>query len=230
MPMTDNMIPRTNLPAVFVAKTALRLRNLLCCPTIRSLLRDRAGQLSLLFLVILSTPIAFAQKTSTTFDKTFDFSGHKRYAWRQNRLLTRQHPDTNEEMALKIVRVVNQTLSARGFVEVKDKPDFYIYYDGGGDMLINAGGQAQANSTSPNPVDRTPTYGLGNGPALAPATWLKVNGQIEFYIADESGKIVWETKYNKTFRDPNKAIRNLDKEVNELVSKSFKDFPPNTKK
>jgi len=57
-----------------------------------------------------------------------------------------------------------------------------------------------------------------------------VKGQIEFYIADESGKIVWETKYNKTFRDPNKAIRNLDKEVNELVLKSFKDFPPNTKK
>jgi hypothetical protein len=41
---------------------------------------------------------------------------------------------------------------------------------------------------------------------------------------------LWETKYNKTFRDPNKAIRNLDKEVSELVSKSFKNFPPNIKK
>jgi len=71
---------------------------------------------------------------------------------------------------------------------------------------------------------------LGNGPALAPSTWLKVNGQIVFYITDESRKIIWETTYNKTFRDPNKAIRNLDKEVTELVSKSFKEFPPNTKK
>jgi len=57
-----------------------------------------------------------------------------------------------------------------------------------------------------------------------------VNGQIVFYVVDESEKIIWETKYNKTFRDPNKAIRNLDKEVTELVSKSFKDFPPNSKK
>lgn len=191
--------------------------------------RNRGCRLSVLFLVLLAQS-AFAQKISTTFDKNFDFSVHKRYAWRQNRLMTRQHPDTNEDMALKIVKVVNQTLIARGFAEVKDKPDFYIYYDGGGDMQISAGGQAQANSTPLSPTDRAPTYGLGNGPALAPATWLKVNGQIVFYIVDESRKILWETTYNKTFRDPNKAIRNLDNEVSELVSKSFKDFPPNAKK
>ncbi len=184
----------------------------------------------LLFFVMLTTQIAFAQKTSTTFNKSFDFSGHKRYAWGQNHLMTRQHPDTNEIMDLKIVKVVNQTLIARGFVEVKDKPDFYIYYDGGSDMQVRSGGQERANSTPLTPGDRTPMYGLGNGPALAPSTWLKVNGQIVFYIADESKKILWETTYSKTFRDPNKAIRNLDKEVSELVSKSFKDFPPNTKK
>ena len=199
-------------------------------PTNVSLSRNWACQLSNLFLLMLVVQVAFAQKISTTFDRNFDFSGHKRYAWRQNRLMTRQHPDTNEDMALKIVRVVNQTLIARGFVEVKDKPDFYIYYDGGGDMQVSAGGQAHANSTPLSPTDRAPTYGLGNGPALAPATWLKVNGQIVFYVVDESDKIIWETKYNKTFRDPNKAIRNLDKEVTELVSKSFKDFPPNSKK
>jgi len=180
---------------------------------------------------MLTAPIAFAQKTSTTFDRNFDFSGHKRYAWRENHLLTHQHPDTNEMMDLKIVKAVNHTLTTRGFVKVKDKPDFYIYYDGGSsDMQLSAGGPAQANSTPLSPVDRAPTYGLGNGPALAPATWLKVNGQIEFYITDKPGKIIWVTKYNKTFRDPNKAIRNLDKEVDELVSKSFKGFPPNAKK
>jgi len=179
---------------------------------------------------MLTALIAFAQKASTTFDRNFDFSGHKRYAWGQNHLMTRQHPDTNEIMDLKIVKAVNQSLIARGFVEVKHKPDFYIYYDGGGDMQASAGAQERANSTPASPADRTPTYGLGNGPAMAPSTWLKVNGQIVFYIMDESKKIVWETTYNKTFRDPNKAIRNLDKEVSELVSKSFKEFPPNTKK
>ena len=96
-------------------------------------------------------------------------------------------------------------------------------------MQVGVGGQAQANSAPLTPVDRAPTYGLGNGPALAPATWLKVNGQIEFYIIDGPGKILWQTTYNKTFRDPQKALRDIDKEVNQLVSKSFKDFPPNSK-
>ena len=186
--------------------------------------------LCFLFLAMLGTTLALAQNNSTTFDKNFDFSAHKRYAWGQNHLMTRQNPDTNEVMDLKIVKAVNQTLAARGFVEVKEKPDFYIYYDGGGDADIRAGGQAQANSTPLTPSDRTPTYGLGNGPALAPSTWLKVNGQIVFHITDESRKIVWETTYKKTFRDPQKALGEMDKVVRELVSKSFKGFPPNAKK
>jgi Domain of unknown function (DUF4136) len=144
---------------------------------------------------------AFPQKTSTVADRRYDFSEHKRYAWRENRLLTRQHPDTNEEMDRKIVKNVNQVLSASGFVEVKEKPDLYIYYDGGGDAMTAVAGQSQANSAPLAPGDRTATYGLGNGPALAPASWLKVNGQIVFYMIDvASTKSVWQTTYSKTFR------------------------------
>jgi hypothetical protein len=145
--------------------------------------------------------------------------------------MTQQHPDTNEVMDIKIVRAVNRTLSERGFVEVKDKPDFYIYYNGGGDMQISEGGQNLANSGPSTSSDPAPTYGLGNGPAMAPSTWLKVNGQIAFHILDGvSGKPVWETTYSKTFHDRDKALRNLDKVVDELVSKSFKNFPPKSVK
>lgn len=197
----------------------------------RLCLATEACRSALVVVLMLAGPIVLAQKATTTFDATYRFSEHKRYAWRENRLLTRQHPDTNEEMDLKIVRTVNEALAAKGFVEVKDKPDFYIYYDGGGNMDLLAGSQARANSTPLSPTDRTPTYGLGNGPALAPSTWLKVNGEILFHMADAaSGKAVWETTYKKTFRDPDKALRNLDKEVNQLVTTSFKDFPPKDNK
>jgi Domain of unknown function (DUF4136) len=185
----------------------------------------------ILGLSILVAPRACAQKTSTSYDDKFSFSQHTRYAWRGNRLMTRQHPDTNEVMNLKIVKAVNHTLNARGFVEVKEKPDFYLYYDGGGDVRAVGGGEGRVNSTPLSPNDFTPTYGLGNGPTIAPSTWLKVNGEIVFYMIDaESGKPVWETIYSKTFHDPNKALRNMDKEVNELVSKSFKNFPPKSPK
>jgi len=179
----------------------------------------------------LTAPVILAQKAASASDSNFSFSDHRRYAWRENRLMTRQHPDTNELMDLKIVRKVNEALAAKGFQEVKEKPDFYIRYDGGGNMDLYAGSQETANSTPLNPADLTPTYGAGNGPALAPATWLKVNGQIIFHMTDAiSGKPVWETTYKKTFRDPNKALRNWDKVVDELVAKSFKDFPPKNKK
>ncbi len=180
---------------------------------------------------ILITPSLLGQKTSTTFDDKYSFSQHKRYAWRESRLITRQHPDTNEVMNLKIVKNVNQLLAAKGFSEVKDKPDFYLYYDGGGDARAVGGGQGRVNSTPSAPNDLTPTYGLGYGPTIAPSTWLKVNGQIVFHMIDAlSQKPVWETVYSKTFHDPNKALRNMDKEVNELVAKSFKEFPPKVAK
>jgi hypothetical protein len=189
-----------------------------------------AYHLRLLCLAMLAIPLASAQSSSTAFDKNFDFSEHKRYAWGQNHLVTRQHPDTNEVMDLKIVKEVNQILIARGFAEVKEKPDFYIYYDGGGDTDFREGEKAQANSMPLSPDERTPTYGLGNGPALAPSTWLKVNGKIVFYVTDATRKTVWETTYKKTFHDPQKALRDMDKVVRDLVSKSFKDFPPKSQK
>jgi len=185
--------------------------------------------LSLGLAISLPSP-ASAQKTSTIFDDKFSFSQHTRYAWRGNRLVTQQNPDTNEVMDLKIVKAVNQTLSGRGFVEVKEKPDFYIYYNGGGDVQVSAGGQNLADSGPRTSVDVTPTYGAGNGPALVPSTWLKVNGQIVFHIVDAAtGKSVWDTTYSKTFHDRDKALRDMDKEVNELVAKSFKNFPPKSK-
>src|SRR5262249_21198415 len=138
------------------------------------------GSPNLLFLVCLMiTPwTAPAQSVATTSDPGFDFVVHKRYAWMENQLVTRQHPDTNDVMNLKIVKLVNRTLAAKGFVEVQDKPDFLVFYDGGGDSNLVAGPTARANSTPIQPTDRTPSYGLGNGPALAPDTWLKIYGQI----------------------------------------------------
>lgn len=174
---------------------------------------------------------ATAQKVDTKSDSSYSYSDHKRYQWRQNRLFTRQNPDTNEVMDIKIVKGVNQNLAAKGFVEVKEKPDFFIYYNGGGNSQMGAGGATQAGSGPVTTADIGPDYGVGDGPTLAPTTWMKVSGQIVFHIVDASAnKAVWVTTYSKTFRDPDKALKDMDKEVNELVTKSFKDFPPKTKK
>jgi hypothetical protein len=118
----------------------------------------------LLVWILFAASPAFTQKATTQFDNDYDFSLHKRYQWRENRLMTRQSPDTNEVIDLKIVKAVNQLLSSKGFVEVKDKPDFYVYYDGGGNTNLRAGGATQAGSGPTTSADIAPDYGLGNGP------------------------------------------------------------------
>ena len=180
---------------------------------------------------VLSAAPARAQKVSTTTDPSYNFSEHKRYAWRENRLQTRQNPDTNQVMDIKIVNSVNRLLASKGFVEVKENPDFYLHYDAGGQANIGVGGAGALNTNSGSPSDPTPTYCLGQGPTLTPSTWLTVKGQIVFHMVEaNTKKQVWVTTYRKSFRDPDKAMRGMDKEVNELVAKSFKDFPPKNKK
>jgi len=174
---------------------------------------------------------ARAQKINTKFDETYDFAAHKSYKWRENRLTTQQNPDTNYMMDRKIVRNVNELLKSKGFSEVQENPDFYLYYDGGGNMQMGSGGANQAGAGPSTTADISPDWGMGNGPTLAPSTWLKVNGLIEFHMVDaKTKKVVWDTTYSKTFRDRDKALKEVDKEVNELVSKSFKEFPPKAKK
>lgn len=130
-------------------------------------------------------------------------------------------------MDTKFIKTVNQLPRDRGFVEVQDKLDFYIYYDYGGNAQIGVGGQDRVNSIPVAPDDLTPNYGLGNCPAMASSTWLKFNGQIEFHILGAAlRKPVWESTYSGSFRDPDKALRGLDKDLSELFVKSFKNFPP----
>ena len=185
----------------------------------------------LLAVALIAASATCGQKITTKTDGDYNFFEHKTYMWKGNRLMTRQNPDTNEVLDLKIVKAVNKQLAAKGFVEVKEKPDFYIFYDGGGNANVRAGGPSDADPGPTTTADLSPGFGLGNGPAIAPSTWMMVNGQIDFHIIPAGAtKPAWETTYTKNFRDPDKALKDMDKEVNELVTKSFKDFPPKVKK
>jgi hypothetical protein len=180
---------------------------------------------------VLMAAAAYGQKVTTQTNGDFNFAAHKSYMWKKNYLMTRQNPDTNEVLNLKIVKAVNKELASKGFVEVKEKPDFYVYYDGGGNANIRSGGASDAAPGPTTTADTNPGFGLSDGPAVSPNTWMKVNGQIEFYaVPAGASNPVWTATCSKTFRDPDKALKDMDKEVTEWVTKSFKDFPPKAKK
>jgi len=181
--------------------------------------------------VLIAATASYGQKITTKTDGDYNFGAHKKYMWKKNYLMTRQNPDTNEVLNLKIVKAVNKELASKGFLEVKENPDFYVYYDGGGNANIRSGGASDADPGPTTTADTNPGFGLNDGPAVSPNTWMKVNGQIVFYtVPAGASNPAWQATCSKTFRDPDKALRDMDKEVTEWVTKSFKDFPPKAKK
>jgi hypothetical protein len=112
------------------------------------------------FLVICST--LPAQRVTTNFNKNFDFTNHRRYAWRQNHIITRQGKQNDELINQKIVQDVNRNLTEKGFVEDTANPDFFISYEAGaGDFTADIEG---FHATPAPRLKRTPRACLWNPP------------------------------------------------------------------
>lgn len=195
--------------------------------------------LALLFALSLSVRSSSAQKVKTNYVKDYNFASLKRFAWRKNHLFTMRHPEDNELLDRKIMRAVSSELADRGIVEDAANPDFYLFYHGGpGDEGIRTGASPPATWDSIQPPGMIPATGGGTWNAhgqlnagLAPSVWYSMQGQVVFYAEDAKSKVVvWEGTATKTWHDPQKARRNEDKEIRQMVGKSFKDFPPKNRK
>jgi Domain of unknown function (DUF4136) len=196
-------------------------------------------RLLLTLLFVLSVRSSSAQKVKTDYVKDYNFASLKRFAWRKNHLFTMRHPEDNELLDLKIMRAVSNELAAKGIVEDAANPDFYVFYHGGpGDEGIRTGASPPATWDSIQPPALTPGTGSGMWNAhgnlnagFAPNVWYSMQGHVVFYAEDVKSKIVvWEGAATKTWHDPQKARKNEDKEIKQIAGKSFKDFPPKSRK
>ena len=165
-----------------------------------------------------------AQKVATTLDNGFDFESRKRYARGQNHIITRQGRANDALIDQRIVQEVNRNLAAKGFIEDPSSPDFYISYEAGAsDLAVDV---ERAQTVHP-PVSTTtigPAYGVPQN------LWYSVDGHITFHITDaRSNKPVWTAVATKKIRDPHKGMKDMPKQVEQIVSKTFKKFPPSRK-
>jgi Domain of unknown function (DUF4136) len=175
---------------------------------------------ALLFITVSSA----AQKVTTTVDNSFDFKTAKRYAWGQNHIITRQGRANDELIDQKIVADVNQTLAAKGFIEDPKNPDFYVSYDAGGSNLSAKVEGAYSPAAPASTVAPTVIYGIPQN------VWYSVDGHVTFHIADaKSNKPVWTALATKKIHDPHKGMKDMPKQVEQIVSKAFQKFPPTTK-
>jgi hypothetical protein len=163
-----------------------------------------------------------AQKITTSYQHDFDFGNHRRYAWGQNHVLTRQGRPNDAIIEQKIVQNVNRILAAKGFTEDRTNPDFFVSFDAGAPA---SNGGFEAPPPPPGPV--TP---LNPFPGVPQEMWYSVNGVIAFHVtAAKSNQAMWSALAKKKVRDPQKAMKNLDQEVREFVDRAFKSFPPGRK-
>jgi hypothetical protein len=165
-----------------------------------------------------------AQKVTTNFDKNFDFATRKRYAWRQNRIVTRQGKQNDALIDQKIVQDVDRNLAEKGFVEDPSNPDFFISYEAGAEDLT-----ADVEGFHAGPAQRLnepqgPVYGIPQN------VWYSVDGHVVFHLVDaKSNQPVWTATTTKKIRDPHKGMKDMEKQVQQIVSKTFKSFPPRAK-
>ena len=199
--------------------------------------RPRFLDLALLLSFSFAVPTQ-AQSIKSDYAKDYDFVALKRFAWRKNHLVTMRNPEANKDLDQKIMRAVNQQFAAKGMVEDSGNPDFYLFYHAGpGDEGLQAGVAAPVGLDSIQPPDMSPAgstmwnAGAGTNAGFAPNVWYSIQGRVIFYALDsKSNVVIWQGTATKKWHDPQKARKNEDKEIQEIVSKSFKDFPPKGRK
>jgi hypothetical protein len=182
------------------------------------------AQLGIAAGVVVMCATLTAQKVTTNFDKSFDFTNHRRYAWRQNHIVTRQGRQNDALIDEKIVQDVNRNLAAKGFVEDTANSDFFISYEArAGDFTADFEGFHASPAPRSNEL-QGPVYGIPQN------VWYSVDGHVVFHLVDaKSDQPVWTATATKKIRDPHKGMKHREKQVEQIVSKTFKSFPPRAK-
>lgn len=190
-------------------------------------LSRRAGAQSLLTLVLFTTPASvFGQKVAIQYDKAAHFKTYKRYAWNKNYLLTRQHPEDQAQIDKVIVASLDRQLQSKGYILDEKNPDFRVKYEAGALMESGTGGQPDMlNGGTMGP--EWSSNGLGT-PSMD--VWTSTVSKMKVTVTDAaSGKDVWHAFVSQKVRDPKKFMNELNKNVDNIMSKAMKKFPPGSK-
>jgi uncharacterized protein DUF4136 len=166
-----------------------------------------------LLLVLLLVSSALAQKVTTDFDRSANFSAFKTYAWAEGT------PAKNSLMAQRIVEGVDKQLSAKGLqkVDPNNNPDLTVLYHAA------VGSETQLNTSSMGPG-----WGYHWGGGMTTTTVDKIPvGTLSVDIGDaKTKKLLWLGSASDTLSD--KAEKNTEK-INKALEKMFKKFPPESK-
>jgi len=173
--------------------------------------RSRLSPLALLTLLLLLPSFAIAEKITTDYDHSADFSHYHTYAW------TEGTPVKDQLMDQRIHDNIDQQLVSKGYKKVEDpaQADVLVAY------AAAVGQQAQLNTVGMG------SWGLGWGTGSqmtsTTANYIPV-GALDVRIGDNrTHKIVWRGTAFGTLKDkPEKFAQQIQKSTARMFSK----YPP----
>jgi hypothetical protein len=175
-------------------------------------------------LLIAAAPISAQKiKVKSNYDKANDFARYKRYAMGKNFLLTHQTPEVQAHIDQVLVESLNRHLLAKGFILDENHSDFIITYEAG--SLPKADTSAQPDMYYGVPSDN-PAFGQVGLEGIPAAVWTYTLAKLKLTVTDVgSGKAVWTARASEKIQDPQKALNDLKKRVDDLMAKTLKSFP-----
>jgi len=183
------------------------------------------SRLAMIFLLCVGMlhpgDVVVAQDVKSTADKSVDFKKYKKYSWGPNYLLTRQPKDVQERINMAIVDSINRTLQASGFTEDDKNPDFRITYEAGGLPKTDVGAQRDLYA------GEMAHYTWGNFPGISSDAWAYSLAKMQITVTDATTKNnLWQAIASQKIRDPEKFRSKLKENVDKLIQKTMKSFPP----
>jgi hypothetical protein len=175
----------------------------------------------LVAVFILTAFNVAAQTVKVTVEPSGDFSRFSKYAWQENRINARQTREVNARMEKAIKDAVNSELANKGYSLDLQAPDFYINVEAIPVDDVSLSG----NNDFGTPIGTT-VYTSQMPDGLGVSVLAAVIPRICITATDPSSKKpVWQVLTTKKYKDPDKAIRNLDREISQIIKKSLKNFP-----
>jgi len=161
--------------------------------------------------VVLLGTMALAQSTTYDFDKAANFSRFKSYAWVRGTVLT------DELNHARVVNAVSAQLAAKGLTRVESiaNPDLLVAYHASFDRDLQISGFASGFGP----------YRFAGGSGVA-RTEKILTGTLAIDIVDARTRtIVWRGMASKEV-DVNADPSSRERNINKVVARLFKNYPP----
>lgn len=188
--------------------------------------KNRNTGLLIAFVLILTAVSLPAQEVKTTVHPNQDFSKYRKYAWRNMNLANEMIPEEVKRTVQLIKNAGNREFAQKGYVEDPENPDFYVEVATLGTRDADLGGNVGWLYKYDGYGTINPQYGAAPGTVV----WMSVTSRGNIVVTDRgTNTIVWEAQTLKKYEKPDKAMKNLEKEVNNVMKKALKSFPARQK-